>query len=290
MIRISTALALAFAMVPALAGAQAPAPSAAGAPATAAEARMLIERAKQEIAQEEKSWSEEIAREKEADARRKQRFAEFNQDRQRLQQALAEQEEKLKATLAKIESHQFRSRELAARFKRLSETLAAKAKELRPAVAAGLPYRLDKRLENLDLLLRDLEGGNISTEEAFNRLWTFEQAERRMAQEAENYTGDFTGDGGDPMQVKYLRIGKQILAFSSMDGSRLGMLRPTADSAGKGWTWVREDAMDRDTRKALKHAIATAEGKSVPGFVPMPLWKEAFASAEPAAAAKGASK
>jgi Protein of unknown function (DUF3450) len=256
-------------------------------PATAAEARMLIERAKQEIAQEEKTWTEEVAREREAETRRKQRFSEFTQDRLRLQQTLADQEQKLKATLAKMEGHQFRSRELAARFKQLGAVMAAKAKEIRPVLAAGLPYRLDKRLESLDLLIRDVEGGNISPEEAMNRLWTLEQNERRLAQEAEVYTGDFSEAAGDPVQVKYLRVGKQLMAFSSLDGSKLGMLRlaPAPDSAAAAsrWVWVRESEMDRDTRQALKKAIETAEGKSVPGFVPVPVWKNAFA--EPVAMA-----
>jgi hypothetical protein len=252
------------------------APSAAG-PATAAEARMLIERTKQEVAQEEKTWSEETAREKEAESRRRRRFSEFSQDRVRLQQTLAEQEGKLKAAMAKLETHQYRDRELRSRFRQLGQALAARAKELRASLAKGLPYRLDKRLESLDLLVRDIEGGNISPEEALNRLWTMEQNERRLAQEAEVYSGDFAEDAGDPIQVKYLRVGKQMLAFSSMDGSKLGIMR--RDSAG--YAWVREKDLDREARHALKQAIETAEGKSVPGFVPMPVWKQAFTHTYP---------
>jgi hypothetical protein len=263
---------LAFAMAVA-AGESTPAPaSAANEPSTAAEAKMQVERMKQEIAQEEKTWSEEVAREKDAESRRRQRFSEFSQDRIRLQQTLAEQEEKLKATLAKMETHQYRDRELQSRFKQLGQALAARAKELRAAMAKSLPYRLDKRLEALDLLIRDVEGGNISPEEAMNRLWTIDQNERRLAQEAEVYSGDFSDDAGDPIQVKYLRVGKQVLAFSSMDGSKLGIMR--RDSAGYGW--FREKDMDRDMRQALKQAVATAEGKSVPGFVPLPVWKNSF--------------
>ena len=254
----------------------------AAAPATAAEAKMLAERTKQEIAQEEKTWAEEVTREKEAETRRRQRFSEFTQDRLRLQQTLAEQEQNLKAGLAKLEGHQYRERDLQARFKQLGNVLAERAKELRGAMARGIPFRLEKRLEALDLLIRDLNGGNISPEEGMNRLWSLEQNERRLAQEAEVYSGDFAGDAGqaDPIQVKYLRVGKQLLAFSSLDGSKLGMLRKAPDSAqgGKpGYLWVRESEMDHDLRNAVKQAIATAEGKALPGFVPLPVWNNAFA-------------
>ena len=250
-----------------------------GQPATAVEARMLAERAKQEIAQEEKTWIEETAREKEAESRRRQRFADFSQDRLRLQQTIAGQEEALKASLAKMEAHQLKDRELQARFKQLSQVISAKALELRAAMAPGLPYRLDKRLEALDLLVRDINGGNISPEEAMNRLWTIEQNERRLAQEAEVFSGDFAEDAGEPVQVKYLRVGKQLLAFSSLDGTRLGILKPAAAPA-TGYAWVREKDLDHAARQALKQAIATAEGKALPGFVGMPVWKSAFGSSK----------
>lgn len=274
------------ALLLAQAAAQAPAspPALPGQPATAAEARMLLERTKQEIAQEEKAWSEETAREKEAVDRRKQRLAEFTQDRQRLQQTLADQDQKLKQTMARLEADQTRARELQARFRRLGQALSGQARRWRPALAEGLPYRQEKRLETLDLLVRDLEGGNISPEEGMNRLWAFQQSERRLAQEAEVYSGDFSEVAGDPIQVKYLRVGKQLMAFSSLDGSRLGMLRRSVDSGAVHYAWVREADLDREAREAIKNAIATAEGKSVPGFVPVPVWRSAFAASPSAAA------
>lgn len=253
-----------------------------GSASTPAEAKMMVERVKQELAQEEKAWAEEVTREKEAELRRRQRFTEFSQDRQRLQQNLAEQEEKLKDFLARMEGHQYREKELKARFQALNVALAAQAKLLKADLAKEMPYQLEKRLEALTLIVRDVEAGNISPEEAMNRLWAKHQAERRLAQEAEVFSGDLADeDAGAPIQVKYLRVGKQALAFSSLDGTRLGILKPLPDS---GYVWIREKVMDHATRQALKHAIATAEGKSVPGFVPMPLWKTSFASAKAAPA------
>ena len=246
---------------------------------------MAMEKTKQEIAQEEKSWSEETAREKEAEVRRRTRYGEFTQDKQKVQQTLAAQEDKLKETLAKMEAHQLQERELQARFKQMSQVLVGRAKGLRGAMAAGLPYRLDKRLEGLDLLVRDLEGGNISPEEGMNRLWAIHQTEKRLAQEAEVYSGDFTGDAGDPIQVKYLRVGKQMLAFSSLDGTRLGVLKP---GTGNAYAWVREKDLDHAARQAIKNAIATAEGKSVPGFVPLPVWPASFPTASLAESKEGA--
>ena len=108
-------------------------------PATPAEAKLQVEKIKQEIAFEEKAWSEEVAHEKAAEAKRKQRFSEFNQDKQHLQQSIAEQEAKLKALLAKMESHQFKERELQARFQQLSQVVRSQAQTLRVALALGLP-------------------------------------------------------------------------------------------------------------------------------------------------------
>ncbi len=247
----------------------------AGEPATVAEAQMLIEKTKQEIAEEEKSWSEETAREKEAETRRKKRFSDFNQDKLRLQQSLADQEQTLKGLLAKMEGHQLRTKELEARFRQLNLAIGGQAKLLRADLALGLPYQLEKREESLDLLVRDIAGGEISPEEAFNRLWVFYQNQSRMAQEAEVYSGDFNEEGGDPVQVKYLRVGRQCLAFTSLDGNKLGILKKTGPGQ---YQWVRENDLDYSARQAIKEAIATAEGQRVPGFVPLPLWRESFAS------------
>jgi len=250
-------------------------PPLANEPATTAEAKMVVERLKHEIAQEEKSWSEETTHEKEAIEKRKKKMVDFTQDRIKLQQSIAEQEQKLKESLAKMEAHQLKEKELNYRFNQLSQCLGNKAGEVKLIMAKGIPYRLDKRVEALSLLIRDIQGSNISTEEALNRLWTIEQNERRLAQEAEVYSGDFTEGAGEPVQVKYLRIGKQLLTFSSLDGSKLGLLRPETAPA-QGFIWVRESEMNYETRQALKQAIATAEGKSLPGFVPMPIWKASF--------------
>jgi hypothetical protein len=250
--------------------------SGAGQPSTVAEARMMIEKTRQDIAQEEKLWADELAREKSAEVKRRQRYTEFNNDKQRLQAALADEEAKLKSLLSKMESHQGREKELALRFAGLTRAVGVEATRLHKAMAPGLPYRLDKRLETVDLLARDVESENISPEEALNRLWAVYQNERRLAQESELYSGEFDlGNGADPIQVKYLRLGRQVLAFSSLDGAKLGILVP---KAGR-YVWKRENDMDFASRQALKQAIATAEGKSVPGFVAVPIWKMAFAPA-----------
>ena len=264
-----------------------PVPAVSG-PATAAEVKMALERAKQEIAQEEKSWAEETAREKEAEVRRRARYAEFSKDKLRLESSLAEQERKLSSLLAQMEGHQFKGRDLQARFRQLGQVVAEQAVKLRADMAKSLPYRLDKRLESVDLLIRDIEGGSVSPEEALNRIWGIHQNERRMAQDAEVYSGDFPQETGDPLQVKYLRVGMQMLAFSSLDGTKLGVLVP-GDSSGR-YRWAREKDMDYAARQAVKQAVATAEGKSVPGFVPLPVWKNSFVAASPVSAAAGKGK
>lgn len=247
-----------------------------GQPSTVAEARMMIEKTRQDIAQEEKLWADELAREKTAETKRRQRYAEFTTDKQRLQAALAEEEGKLKSLLSKMESHQGREKEMALRFTALTRAVGVEATRLHKAMVPGLPYRLDKRLETVDLLARDVESENISPEEALNRLWAVYQNERRLAQESELYSGEFDlGNGADPIQVKCLRLGRQVLIFSSLDGTKLGILVPQ----GSRYVWRRESDMDFASRQAIKQAIATAEGKSVPGFVPLPVWKMAFANA-----------
>jgi Protein of unknown function (DUF3450) len=253
------------------------------APASATESKMVIEKLKQDIALEEKAWAEETAREKTAEARRRQRHEEFTRDRLEMQKAIAGQEERITDLTAKLESLGLKEKEMQAHFQALNQVVAKESQVLMDSMAFEIPYRLEKRRETLALLNRDIEAGQISSEEALNRIWTFIQNERRLAQEAEVYSGDLLLDGTpDPIQVKYLRLGKQILAYASLDGTRLGVLKGIpSDSLKVAYEWMREDKMDHQTRKAIKDALATAEGISVPGFVPIPIWRAALGEVKP---------
>lgn len=240
-------------------------------PPTVTETRLLLDKVKQEIAQEEKAWAEETAREKEAEGRRKQRYLDFQGDKRKLETDLATLDQKIEGTVSRMDGLKAKQAEYEARFRNLLSVVEGETREARQAMNGTLPYRKEKRLEQLDLLAADIRKENIGAEEAFNRLLTnFYQMEARLASEAEVYSGDFEepGRNADPIQVKYMRVGKQVLAFMSMDGHKLGLLRRDASGA---YAWVREKDLDLATRQALKKAIATAEEKSVPGFVNLPL-------------------
>ncbi len=259
------------------------APAGSTEPATAAESKLTIERLKQEIAQEEKAWAEETSREKAAEERRRKRHEEFTQDRMEMQKTIAGQDERMKEMMAKLEALGLREKELQTHFQALNNVVARESQILMPSMDTEIPYRIDKRKESLALLNRDIEGGQISPEEAVNRIWTFLQNERRLAQEAEVFSGDLLLEGAaEAIQVKYLRLGKQILAYASLDGTHLGILKSIpADSQKVQYGWMRENEMDHQTRKTIKDALATAEGISVPGFVPIPIWRAALGEVKP---------
>lgn len=240
---------------------------------TASELQIQIERVKKEIAEEEKQWAEEQARENDAEKKRRERYEAFLLERQEIQRNIGTVETQLQERSDLVERLKSRTGGFDSQVAFLRRMVQEKAREFAGLLEKSFPYRLDKRKESVHLLIDDLAKERISPEEGFNRLWVLYQAEHALASDAEIYSGTVELADGSTSSVKFMRVGKQILAYINPAGDRLGVLVPTRDGSH---IWKREDMLDYRTRVTIRNAIAVAEGKAVPGFVEFPLWIESF--------------
>lgn len=236
------------------------------------ELQMQIEKTRKSIAEEEKSWAEEKGREEEAEKKRRERYESFTKEKQAMADAIAQLDVQIGERMAHAEALKGRDANLSAQVKFLRGVMLEHARQFETSIQNGFPYRLDKRLETARLLIDDLAKERISPEEGFNRLWVLYTTEHNLASDAEIYSGTVQ-IGNQTVPVKYMRVGKQILAYTTPAGEKLGILVPVGE--GK-YDWLREDRMDYRTRTSLRDAIAVAEGKAVPGFVDFPFWATAF--------------
>ena len=243
---------------------------------TVAELKGRVEQVRQEIAQEEKLWAEEKGREQEAEKRRQERYASFSKEKQELQQAIAVAEQQIAGHLSKIESMSGQKSSMEREFKGYSAALLEQSNAFGKWLETSYPWQLEKRLEASNLVSSDLRQEKISPEEAFARLWALYGKEIAMASEAEVFSGENPLSKTSQVQVKFIRVGKQFLAYSDPTGARMGWYRPSKE----GWRWISEEQMDFSTRNAVRNAVAIAEGKAVPGFAPVPVWLEDLALAE----------
>ncbi|HSQ43097.1 MAG TPA: DUF3450 family protein [Fibrobacteraceae bacterium] len=233
------------------------------------ELRIQTEKVKKDIQEEEKSWAEEQSRETEAEKKRKERYEAYTQERIEMQKSLETLDQQIQERMDQVEEIKTRSSNMDGQVLFLRSVILSECRGYADLVANGFPYRAEKRTESIQLLIDDLAKDRISPEEGFNRLWVLYQAEQTAASEGEIYSGQMDAGNGQTFAVKYMRVGKQALAYMSPAGDRLGILIKGKD--GK-WDWMRENAMDLDMRTRVRNAIAVAEGKAVPGFVPFPFW------------------
>ncbi len=233
-----------------------------------------IDQIKRQIEDEEKLWAEEKAREEESEKRRKERMTELESEKIALRSSVSQLEGDIQSTVRKIEGLKNKKVGLEARIKVLGDAVLAQVEPFEKEIAKTIPYQYEQRISGVKLVGLDLRQDKISPEEGFSRLMASYRKELQMASDAELYSGDVELQSGEKVSVKYIRVGKQFLAYSSPTGAHVGVLRRKSPGV---WEWVREDQLDFDSRQALRDAIATSEGKAVPGFVEIPFWASDFA-------------
>lgn len=120
------------------------------------------------------------------------------------------------------------------------------------------PYNREERSLNVKRLVADTEFENIIEEELFNRYNNFLNKELLLGLESEVYVKD---------NVKYLRIGWMLLAYSNERGEDTGIITLKNDK----WTWNRD--LNFEMRKAVRDSIKMVEGKKAPDIIlyPVPL-------------------
>jgi hypothetical protein len=232
-----------------------------------------IENVKAQIAEEEKLWAEERNREVQSEQDRKKRYEDFVKEKQELNIAINKVDKEMATALSKIENLKQQRAGLESEFKSYSVVLLDLSQKLEQKLHTSFIYKRDKRAEEVGLLSTDLRTEKISPEEGFTRLWSLYQKEHTMASDAEVFSADVQTQDGQDVSVKYVRVGKQIMAYADPSGTYLGWLRL---QDGQEWVWIDEKNMDYDMRQSIRDIIAVAEGKAAPGFVSIPLFMKDF--------------
>ncbi len=236
-------------------------------PATLVETELLIEKIKAEMAREEEVWSKEKQEAKDAEIVRKERFQNFNQEKDKVREQVEKLETDIQSEIEKIESLKRSESEYTTRFSRLMDILLQRTEDLKGLMAGSIPYRTERREKSVNFLIRDIKSQSISPEEAFNRLWVLYENEHQLAAESEVYEAAPPLDG-NAQPVTYLRLGKQLMFYASRDGRKLGYL--SRDPSGAR-AWVTEEKMNLAEREAIRDGIITAEGGLPPEFRPIPI-------------------
>jgi TolA-binding protein len=132
------------------------------------------------------------------------------------------------------------------------------AKRLGQLVRADLPFRLEERVRRADNLINMMDHSDITTSEKYRLILESYQAEIEYGRTTEAYRGALP----DGQQVEFLRIGRTLLYWQSLDGRDTGWWNP----AERRW----ERLGDR-YRLPVSDGLAIARNQVAPDLVRLPV-------------------
>ncbi len=128
-------------------------------------------------------------------------------------------------------------------------------------IAADLPFLPEERAERLADLQALLPRADVSLAEKYRRILEAYQVESDYGRTLEAWRGQLPGIDG-ARSVEFLRLGRSMLYYQSLDGRRSGWWNPRAQA------WQE---LDGSARRPLSQAIAIARQQQAPAWLDLPV-------------------
>ncbi|HET6604945.1 MAG TPA: DUF3450 family protein [Xanthomonadaceae bacterium] len=141
--------------------------------------------------------------------------------------------------------------------------LLAAAAALRTHVEAGLPFKREERVSDLDQFTTQLRNGTLSPERAVNRLWAFYEDEFRMTRENGLHSQTIELDG-ERVLAEIAKLGNMVLYCRTRDG-RIGQ------AVGTGGDWRFEQLTDGGDRARVEAVFDSLRKQIRQGYFELPL-------------------
>ncbi|PKL95579.1 MAG: hypothetical protein CVV18_04970 [Gammaproteobacteria bacterium HGW-Gammaproteobacteria-8] len=125
-------------------------------------------------------------------------------------------------------------------------------------IRADVPFRLEERLGNAQALINALDRADITTSEKYRRILEAYQIEIELGRTTEGYAAQLP----DGRRVNFLRIGRTLLFYQTLDGTETGWWNPG--------TRQFEQLGDR-YRLPVSDGLAIAQNQVAPDLVRLPV-------------------
>ncbi len=126
-------------------------------------------------------------------------------------------------------------------------------------INSDLPFRKQERLALADGLSNELLRADVTTSEKYRKVIEAYQREIELGREASTYEGALPSTNAT---VTYLKVGRSLLYYQSLDGETAGWWNPSANEF--------QPLEDRYT-SAINKAIRIAQNKVAPNLVSIPV-------------------
>ncbi len=129
---------------------------------------------------------------------------------------------------------------------------------LRRLIEADIPFRRDERLARADRLATMLDASDVTASEKYRRILDAYSDELEMGRTTEGYRGELPNG----QSVDFLRVGRTLLYYQSLDGRTVG--------------WFNRDSREFETlpdrhRLAISDGLAIARNQVAPDLVRLPV-------------------
>lgn len=173
---------------------------------------------------------------------------------ERMQQLVASQADEIASLQQQIDSVADTQREMLPLIRRMIESLDA-------FIALDLPFLLDEREERVARLQALLVDPDVSIAELYRRVLEAYQIESEYGRTLEAWRGPLN-EGDQQRVVEFLRVGRLMLFFQSLDGRQQGYW----DAAHGQW-----QALPSSYRRALDQGMAIARNEQTPQMLRLPM-------------------
>jgi hypothetical protein len=173
---------------------------------------------------------------------------------QQLQELVVAQRQELAGYQAQLDGIERTQEAVTPQMRRMVEVLGE-------FIAADLPFLPDERSDRLAQLQELLPRADVSLAEKYRRILEAYQVESDYGRTLEAWRGELPVAGGS-RSVEFLRLGRVMLYFQTLDGHESGWWNPQKRS------W---ETLDGSARRPLHQAIAIARQEQAPALLDLPV-------------------
>ena len=168
-----------------------------------------------------------------------------------LERVVASQQSEISSISTQLENLEDTNRDVVPLMIEMAETLPR-------LIQADVPFRLDQRLSRAENLINALDFSDVTTSEKFRRILEAYQDEIELGRTTESYRSALP----DGQQVDFLRVGRTLLFYQSLDGDITGWYNPNTRQF---------EQLDDTYRLPVSDGLAIAQNQVAPDLVRLPV-------------------
>ena len=129
-------------------------------------------------------------------------------------------------------------------------------------IKLDVPFLVEERSQRLSLMKDLLKRADVTTAEKFRRLLESLSLKNNYGRTIEAYNGKLIGEGGAERTVQFLRLGRVVLAYQTLDGNEQGIWNMNE----KRW-----ESLPAEFRNALNQGFRIAKKQAPPDLIRLPV-------------------